>query len=269
MNLREIIKKHRLLNNPTSRDLVDFIIDTAKDIISQRFIEIEDNLKDQLEELKDNVQTEILQSINEIRGKTYKGDKGDPPKDEELLTLIRPLIPPLIPSPLKGDSPTDRELLKLIKPLIPRVKDGHTPTKEELLKIIKPLIPLPIKGDSGSPDTPEQIAKKVNTLEEKIEQKTIKGLANIIRNLQLSIQDIKRVKSGGGMGNVIVETPSGTINGSNKTFTLTTQPKTNALILTVNGQVQRKEIDFTINGKTITMLWDIPTGSDIFCWFIR
>jgi len=69
-----------------------------------------------------------------------KGDKGDSPTEEDLLKLIKPLIP----EPIKGDvgrTPTEKEILALIEPLVPKIENGKTPTKKELLDIIEPLIP--------------------------------------------------------------------------------------------------------------------------------
>lgn len=72
--------------------------------------------------------------------KTIKGDKGDSPTREEIITLIKPLI--IQPKDGKdGHTPTDKELIALIKPLISKVKDGKTPTDKELLILIKTLIP--------------------------------------------------------------------------------------------------------------------------------
>ncbi len=122
-------------------------------------------------------------------------------------------------------------------------------------------------GKDGSPDKPEDIAKKLNTLEEKVKIDVIKDLSKIIEDIKSNIR--QRTKGGGGMGNILAEVPVGSINGTNTIFTLSTIPKTNSLILLVNGQFQRINIDFTISGKTITMLWNIPTGSEIFAWFIR
>ena len=81
------------------------------------------------------------------------------------------------PAGKDGYKPSRDELLELIKPLIPRVsngvngKDGKTPTDKQLLSLIKPLIPKPIegkpgesgkKGKDGSPDTGSQIIDKIN-----------------------------------------------------------------------------------------------------------
>lgn len=90
----------------------------------------------------------------------------------------------------KGDSPTEEELLALIRPLIPPApKDGHTPTDSELLALIKPLIRDPIpgrpgrdgidgKGKDGKDGTeiePEVIAEKLNTLKGAVDLSVIRG----------------------------------------------------------------------------------------------
>ena len=56
--------------------------------------------------------------------KLQKGDDGHTPTEEELIELIRPLIP----EPIKGEDAepiTDEQLLALIKPLIPEAVDGE------------------------------------------------------------------------------------------------------------------------------------------------
>lgn len=257
--LKEIIRKHRFNNNTASiNDLVDFII-------SQKFSDIEEEIKKELKETKNEAKIEISEAIKELINKTYKGDKGDKP-----IAGIDYPIPRNGEDGEDGKSVDENKIVLDVLKKISKPEDGKDADEDKIIREILDKIPKPEDGKDGSPDTPEQIADKINTLEEKIEQKTIKGLAIMFRNLQNSIREAgRKTIQGGGMGNVIVETPSGTVDGSNRTFTLTTQPKTNALILTVNGQVQRINIDFTINGKIITMLWDIPTGSDIFGWFIR
>lgn len=65
------------------------------------------------------------------------GPKGDKPTRNDLIPIIRPLIP----DPIHGKSPTKDELISLIFPLIPKVKDGKTPTEGELISLISSLIP--------------------------------------------------------------------------------------------------------------------------------
>lgn len=59
----------------------------------------------------------------------------------------------------------------------------------------------------------------------------------------------------------INETPSGTIDGVNKVFTLSSVPNDDdSVIITVNGQVQRNSIDFTSSGATVTYTLAPETG---------
>lgn len=59
----------------------------------------------------------------------------------------------------------------------------------------------------------------------------------------------------------ISEVPTGTVNGSNVTFTLTGVPAdSDDLIVSVNGQVQRNGTDFTLSGNTITYTTAPETG---------
>ena len=61
------------------------------------------------------------------------------------------------------------------------------------------------------------------------------------------------------------ETPAGTVNGINDTFTLSFTPSDSAaVIVLVNRLAQRNGIDFTVSGSTITMAYAPATSSTIF-----
>jgi len=65
----------------------------------------------------------------------------------------------------------------------------------------------------------------------------------------------------------IEEIPVGSVNGSNKTFTLTYSPNpTSSLQLEVNGQTVRQGAgkDYTISGDTITTAIAYPTGTELY-----
>lgn len=65
------------------------------------------------------------------------------------------------------------------------------------------------------------------------------------------------------------ETPSGTINGANLTFTLahTVSPAV-SLILVLNGSVQSPAgTDYTLSGLTVTFVTAPPTGSILVAWY--
>lgn len=120
------------------------------------------------------------------------------------------------------------------------------------------------KGELGKNGKDAPFKKEFDiSIIEKLEEK-IENVKKLVRNVQRT-----KGSKGGGMGDVIADTPTGTIDGSNRTFTLSFTPKTNAIWLNANGQPQRLGIDFTISGRIITMQWDIPTGGDIFVIGIR
>ena len=61
------------------------------------------------------------------------------------------------------------------------------------------------------------------------------------------------------------EVPSGTVNSSNVTFTLTYAPvSTDSLTLTKNGLVQIYTTDYTLSGSTITMATAPATASTLY-----
>jgi len=168
-------------------------------------------------------QKELLDSIFE-KVRFLKGEKGDTPTDEELIALIRPLIP----EPIEGHTPTDEELIDLIRPLIP--EPSKAPTKKDLIPLIKSLIPDPVEGEPGKDGTEikaEQIAEKLNTLKEAIDASVIKGgvtkkefdehgkeiLAGMAK-VDGRIKLIDQRWHGGGGGGVSTVSHDGTLTGT-------------------------------------------------------
>lgn len=63
----------------------------------------------------------------------------------------------------------------------------------------------------------------------------------------------------------VQEVPSGTVNGSNVTFTLANTPVSGSFVaLTLNGLMQRVTTDYTISGVTITFVTAPATDSDVY-----
>lgn len=149
----------------------------------------------------------VIIKLDGVNLLTLKGDKGNDGKDyiltdndkKEIATKVK------IPIPKDGKTPTKTELLTLIKPLIPKVKDGEdgkTPTKKELEEIIKPLIPEVKNGEDGkdgSPDTPQEVADKLNTLTKAVDWKVLKN-----------VPDMARKTPGGGGGQDVSVSYEGT-----------------------------------------------------------
>lgn len=100
---------------------------------------------------------------------------------------------------------------------------------------------------------------------------TLNLLLDIPQNQSiLSLQQKQATASAGSPGTLVSgETPTGTINGVNKTFTLGHTPIVGAITLvyapTDNPSVLLNyNIDFTVSGNTITMVTAPATGSGFY-----
>ena len=191
--------------------------------------------------------------------------------------------------PLKGadgKTPTKQELIELIKPLIPQIKDGKTPTQRELLELINPLIPEKVDGNYimekilaqlKLPKTPtaEAIADMVleKLKEEKITIDEIEGLRNILSTLNKNIVEMKgkaaQKVGGGGMGNPTAFSFTG--DGVTTSFTLSARVAANgkAIIAHYQGQYIHINQHFTISGVTLSTTFTPEDGATIEGWFIR
>ena len=67
-----------------------------------------------------------------------------------------------------------------------------------------------------------------------------------------------------------LETPSGTINGTNTSFTLAFEPLENdAVTIFKNGLLQRPTTDYTISGVNISFVTAPAVASDLKAQYIR
>lgn len=185
-NLLEAIFQQNEKNNPEPI-LEATLIQSKKN--TKEIVKAVEDLKPVLEKSSDSTKkmVDFLSSM--------KGEKGDKPSEEELKTIIKPLIP----APIKGDKGDKGDSIKGDKgddgytPIKGKDyfdgKDGKTPSEKELKKLINPLIPLPIKGDkgekgdNGSPDTASEIVIKLESLKGdlRLDASAIKGLEKLIK----------------------------------------------------------------------------------------
>lgn len=124
-------------------------------------------------------------------------------------------------------------------------------------------------------ETADQIADKINTLEEKIEQKTIKGLLKTIENLKISIQNARMHNAkgggGGGMGNAQHESFNVTSATTTITLAYNIASNGNAIWANYNGANIVKGTHYTQSGKVLTLLFtpDDTPASAIDIIYIR
>lgn len=73
-----------------------------------------------------------------------------------------------------------------------------------------------------------------------------------------------------GSGNLKQEAPSGTVNGSNTAFTLSTTPINNASVqLYLDGMILVQGTDYTISGASITMTTAPETSQTLYAVYVR
>lgn len=157
--------------------------------------------------------------------------------------------------------------------LLPQIVEELNGAVEGHMRSIKMEMRGP-KGEQGPPG----LDGETKTTKEEVEltaEEVKNKLSSLRGNDRLDASAIKNLPSGGrkgllrGGGAAVrgPEIPTGTINGSNVTFTLLEAPKTSSVMLFVNGAFQREGSgqDFTISGRTITMATAPPTGSNIIC----
>lgn len=241
-------------------------------------IELFNGLKKQIDSLQQQISKELPEDkkIENIAMKLavrlidiQKGDDGKTPTEEELVALIKPLIPTVE----DGKTPTNEELLALIRPLILQIKDGATPTKEELIALITPLIPPAVPGKDGSPDSPEQVRDKLETLqgEERLDASAIKNLPELIK-----ASESPRAIFGSAKTKVIVLDLSAQLNGVLKTFNIGTHYG----IISVNSSSApfgafRPIVDYNEVGKTIVFTSNVDaavslaTGQSLIIQYLR
>ncbi|MFA5772895.1 MAG: hypothetical protein WC974_09220 [Thermoplasmata archaeon] len=216
---------------------------TARDIADAEISVFKKEIMEKLKELEDRPVKEIFSSIKSLKIKGDKGDKGD--RGLSIKGDKGESIRGEKGESIKGD--------KGDKGDVGIGKDGKNGIDG-------------LKGKDGSPDTPSQVIDKIHEAKEKIKRSKIEGLEEEIKRLDKNIY----FKKGGGMGDVITEAPSGTVNNLNTIFTLSYVPKTNSLILLWQGQFQRSgaSFEYTISGKTITFN-TAPTTGELYCWYVR
>jgi len=202
----------------------------------------------------------VLSMVETIKGE--KGDKGDdgktPIKFKDYFTKLD----------IKG---IVKQVQSLIR--IPRDgKDGGDGKDGKNGKDGKS-----IKGDTGEKGKdgniikPEEIATKLNTLEEKVDMKVIKGLKTYLKKLETNIF----YKGGGGKGGGGLGQPQHeTFAIGSTTTSITTTYKIAAegravFGMRYEGQTLHWGEHYTVSGKTITLLFTPVDTTNIDLTYIR
>ncbi len=178
------------VNMPTEKEQkkIERLLKLKSDSELAIFDEVQE-IKDEVEQLRSEIPN-LDAVLNSVKGQ--KGDKGDPaePVDEE--AIIQSVLSQ-IPTPKDGNTPSKSELLALIKPLIPIVKNGKDgingldADEDYIISEVLRRIPKPKDGLNGSPDKPEEIVTKIQSLkgDKRLDASAIKNLPQpVVNNYQ-------------------------------------------------------------------------------------
>lgn len=163
-------------------------------------------------------------------------------------------------------------------------EDGLDADEDEIIAKILTQLPQPKEPELTQKDK-DELQREINTLKEKIANTRTAPFIGPSRGMFLYINGVKKglVNSlnveGDGVSTSVVnglltltiaggtgimvddETPTGTINGTNATFTLAHTPTAGSVKLYLNGARLRVTEDYTISGATITFIIPPLTGS--------
>jgi len=105
--------------------------------------------------------------------------------------------------------------------------------------------------------------------DERLDAKAIKGLKKEFKEWSKKVEDKIRIGFVGGTPRPFFidnETPLGTVNGTNKAFTINNIPSPAiSLVIYVNGQRMKITEDYTFAIQTITFVTAPPTNSILTC----
>jgi len=224
--------------------------------------------------------------------------KDNPPKDgkaptrDELIMLIAPLLPKAIPGN-DGHTPTKDELLDLIESVMP-----EPPAISDIVGNVLKLIPPPKPGKPGripahrwqgtfiqfenpdgtwgdlinlqgspaeaieygggaGPSMPSVTVVQGSTRFEGVTKIVIGDNLTAVRTANGVV--ISGENGGGGGTNLDFETPTGTVDDSNVTFTVANTP----LYLVINGAQYFEGVHYTLATLTITLNNPVGTGGFI------
>ncbi len=250
-------------NKRTSNLNIDEIVKIIKEIKQDKV------------ELSPGIIEKIIEQVTPKKGVHYfdgkdgtNGINGQTPTREQLVALMKPLIPPLIPKAKDGKTPTEQEIVAIIKPLIPKVKngtdgkDGKSVDAKEVLELIKKL-----EGDEAT-----TFAKSLGKIID----------ISYIRNANTFMFNGKRYKTeelmhgggssgGGGVNNTFVDVPQSATPAINSDsggiFNIVglaqdiTSMTTNLTGTPTAGQ--RMSIEITDNGTARAITWGSKFASTV------
>lgn len=222
-----------------------FIDAKVQDLASQAIKEI-------IPKLFKEVTEEIEEEIERLTKDVKKGDKGDTPK-----------VGVDFEQPKDGEDGKDYILTSKDKTEI--ASKIEVPVVEKIIEkteVIKPIV-----TEVAKYETADHIADKLNTLEEKVDIKVIKGLEKWLKGIKENIREKKG--GGGGMGTPVHESLPLTAATTTVTTSARIAASGYALWVFYQGQMVARGVGYTVSGQTITLLFTPVEGTFLDIMFIR
>lgn len=223
-------------------EITQQLIDEFNEKISEMIKQLEKEIPEISEQLKEQIKEYVL-----FHPELFKGEDGK----NYILT--------------EKDKKQITDSIKV--PVVKQIVEKREIIREKPISIITNEI-----KEVAKYEEPEQIAKKLNSLEEVIEQKVIKGLKEKFEEFKNAIKNIQRAKGGGGgMGNVQHES----FSVSSVTTTISVSQKISGMGYAIwayyNGQNIVRGTHFSVGNdlKTLTLTFVKNDNTIIDIIYIR
>ena len=253
----------------------------------QRFYKIKDNpslaLFEFIQEIEKALAEKLEKEINNFKLKAEKELEAE--KENFRIELFKKIVTKghidefvkavysLIPkdgrdgiTPIAGVNYPDKKQIEgmirqFVSQIIPELKDGKTPIKG-----------MDYFTDKEIEEIMKEIYAELKSRIKEINASDIKDLKEFVSN---EARGMVSAAERGYVARIAKRTirfewiePDGECNGVNTTFTLPYAPyNSNTIMFFVNGALQKKDDDYTIDGKIITTTTAPPTGSVKWAFF--
>ncbi len=266
--------------------LLDLINTDITAIFSQKMAELEVKLSNASREQSSEIRREFEVKIGELKASVDSFSLKEVDEDAIVDNLVEKIK---IPDAIPGHTPTDEELLVLIKKVMPEIKHGKTPTEEYLKNLIKSIMPkiespMPISEDylkeliielipKDDDSQDEIISKKIEQIEKEIglfkklptKRGKLHGGGDTVKagsgvSIITNSDGTKTISFSSISSSVLI--PTGVIDNSNTNFIFIQKPS----IISVNGAFYREGKGWSWDIPTLTATLDNPvgTGGDIY-----
>lgn len=218
-----------------------------------------------IEDFKQEKQEEIAEMVAIIEACKQQIHEIVDPKIAELNTVVSDFTEKTTQSFTEKDASLQKQIENVFIEVTARIREIQLMRGPQGIPG-KPGIP-GLKGKDGSPDTGEEIAKKLNKTKGTVNMGVIAGLLEEIQALKREIRKKgeKGGGGGGGMGNVVTQSTAINSVTTNINLESNVASKGKAIWFNYQGQQQAYGTHFTVSGKIITLLFtpDDNTYADI------